>query len=86
MSDVRREITALKEQVKALKHRVKAERRQAATALLLAREIQAAELKVFEVRLSVLQTLVNSQGMKFALWAGVGTGIAFFVGQVVGKQ
>lgn len=81
MSDVRRELVAVREQVKALKHRVKAERRQAGTALLLAREIQSAELKVFEVRLSALSATVAAQGLKFALWAGVGSAIAFFAGK-----
>lgn len=70
----------LKERLEALMHRVKANRKTDAMALKLAREIQGAELKVFEVRLVALERTVAQQGVRMALWAGLGAGVAYFVG------
>lgn len=49
-------------------------------ALELAAKVEEAYRLLYEARISLLEKAVAAQGVRMALWAGVGSGIAYFIG------
>lgn len=56
-----------------------------ARALELASKILDAKLDAVIHRVVAAETTVNGYGVRMAMWAGLGAGVAFFVGRFFGK-